>query len=595
MATWISLLGLSLLIIFSSGCSSSRSAESSSQSSFAFSEESSLCTPTPLNNGVNNGVQVSARAQFLARQVSASGLLGPGLPQDIKLAEVEVLTTQGKRIQCSTTDELGQISLLIPNQPGSYVLKVSSRSDSEKYKASILNNPTANIPYSIQTTFSVLASDTNISVALPLAPYNGSLQGGAFNLLDQVYQANEFIRTNSSCPNQGAVCSSFSVAPKVRIYWTPGLSPYAYYGNPSLALSFFSKQDDPSVGLRKGIYIQGGIKGDIDCSDTDHFDNAVILHEYGHFLEDAYGKSDSPGGSHNGNGQIDPRLAWSEGWANFFQSAVFNNANYRDTIGNSNCSGGTFLGVNLNIETAQVGQDKMTSGTQTGEGVFREISISRTLWDSMDAGGPDGGAGLGFSLIWKVFSDSSYGFKNQSLHFRNIGIFNQYLRDLVNQVWPAKVTALDSALLQEYQLASQNEYALPLRPQVNASCSFNIQGVADTYQMGNWVSNLLKSNDFIQINYDGSFNQIELHYSGANPSDLDLYLYSENYIYEDASTILRVSQRSYPEDAGRGYETIDLRGLAPGVYMINVRVNTNHLGQVANYYLTTSAGTRFCQ
>lgn len=26
-------------------------------------------------------------------------------------------------------------------------------------------------------------------------------------------------------------------------------------------------------------------------ADTDHFDDSVIIHEYGHFLEDVYGKS----------------------------------------------------------------------------------------------------------------------------------------------------------------------------------------------------------------------------------------------------------------------------------------------------------------
>ncbi len=564
----------------------------SSQSSFSYTEEPAFCSNF---TSVSGGVAITAHAQFLARQVTASGLLGPGPAQDIKYAEVVVVNSAGATVQCGTTDSTGNISLQIPRAPGTYNLKVNSRAAGSIYNVSVLNNPTQNLPYSIGSGFSISAATTSLDLALPVAPFDGSLEGGAFNIMDQIYLANQYLRQNSSCPSQGSVCTQFTVAPQVRAYWTPGLSPYSYYGNPSTAISFYSKLDDPSVGLRRGLYIQGGIKGDVNCSDTDHFDNSVILHEYGHFLEDSFGKSDSPGGSHNGNAIIDPRLAWSEGWSNFFQTAVIGSATYRDTIGNSACTGGTFLGVNLNIETATSGQDKMPAGTTMGEGVYREVSVSRTLWDTIDSSGTDGGAGLGFALVWKTFSDSINGFHSAAVHFRNIGLFNQFLRDTLSTVWSSKLAAFDSALSQEYQVASSASYAQHLAPQNSGTCTMSLQGIPDTYSMGEMISNQFKSNLFFEIQYDGTYSSLTLNYSGSGtPSDLDLYLYQENYTYDDVSSIVRSSAHSYPESSSTGLESIDLSGLTPGTYLINVRVNTSHLGQPANFYMTTNTGARFC-
>jgi hypothetical protein len=571
-------------------CSKSDVSGSSSQSSFSFAEEPPFCgTVIP----VNGGLILSSRAQFLARQVTSSGLLGPGPTEDIKFAEVEVTDASGVRIQCGTTDETGQISMLIPPLSGNYILKVYSRSNSSSYKVSVLNNPTQSLPYSIMANFSISETSTSLAPILPIASFEGSLEGGAFNIMNQIYRANLFIRQNSSCPDQG-VCNAFTVAPPVRAYWTPGLSPYAYYGSPSTPISFYSSQDDPSARIRRGLYIQGGIKGDINCSDTDHFDNSVILHEYGHFLEDSFARSDSPGGSHNGNFIIDPRLAWSEGWANFFQTAVLGTAIYRDTIGNSMCAGGTFLGVNLNLETATSGQDRMPANTLMGEGIYREVSISRALWDFMDDSGLDGGAGLGFALLWKVFSDSVAGFHSPQFHFRNIGLFNQQLRNLVAQVQPNKVAAVDAAMAPEYQSANTSYYAQHLNSQPSGVCTFSLQGVPDTYFMGSFVTNMFKSNHFYEIYNDGTLSQLELHYSGTNPSDLNLYLYPESYVFDDETTVLRASEHLYPESQGSGFEAVSFSGLAPGIYMLNVRVNTDRLGQPANYYLSTPSGARFC-
>src|SRR5690606_13846811 len=108
--------------------------------------------------------------------------------------------------------------------------------------------------------------------------------------------------------------------------------------------------------------------------DTDHFDDSIILHEYGHFLEDVYSKTNSPGGVHTGETILDPRLAWGEGWANYFQAAVTGNPVYRDTFGTSLGFSGVYFNENLESGTSD-------TPNNPGEGNFREFAITRALWD----------------------------------------------------------------------------------------------------------------------------------------------------------------------------------------------------------------------
>ena len=77
-----------------------------------------------------------------------------------------------------------------------------------------------------------------------------------------------------------------------------------------------------SRGSNNGTYyLNGGIFLLGATSDDDGYDDIVILHEIGHFVEDVYGRSDSPGGSHDGS-PTDPNLAWSEGCSTYFGMAV---------------------------------------------------------------------------------------------------------------------------------------------------------------------------------------------------------------------------------------------------------------------------------
>jgi hypothetical protein len=77
------------------------------------------------------------------------------------------------------------------------------------------------------------------------------------------------------------------------------------------------------------IHLQG-----ID-GDHDEYDHDVILHEYGHhFMWNVFEQAGWPPGAgcaHAPNVSIDDDCAWTEGFATYYQAAVQDNPNYKDS------------------------------------------------------------------------------------------------------------------------------------------------------------------------------------------------------------------------------------------------------------------------
>jgi hypothetical protein len=594
------------------GCSKGFKNSSSTVSRGVSPEEPACITNYPITTPVT----LTGTAQFQARQVTTSGLLGPGTNQPIRFAEVQVVDVAGATVQCGATDATGALvatdltsPLRIPRIAGSYRVKVNSRATNTKINVSVLSNPYDNFYYTVAETISVADSDTTKAVTIPVASYTGTLEGGAFNLLDQIYLANEYLRNNSSCPTTEAGCAVFTVAPKIKTFWAPGVDPGTTYLGLTYAISAFLPSSDDNF---KGLYILGGKNGDSDCFDTDHFDNSVILHEYGHFLESAYSKSDSPGGSHNGNAVIDPRLAWSEGWANFFQAAVSGSPYYQDTNKNSACSSGTSLQVNLALFEKTNYQDVPTVAN---EGIYREASISRSLWQATSA--PSGlgrGASIGFNYVWRAFTSSSFGGVGvASNRFRNAGIFNKAFYDLVNANDPTKITATspagyDNVLSYELQPRDILSYATPVS--VQSSCTYTLTGgqtfdasrLTGTALTSSVTPSLYLNNKFLSYNWSGSGTfKVKLKYQKvtATAPDLDLYVYKESHTLLDTSTMVGASAIAYASEPLEGsdhVESVTASNLAAGTYLIQVNIDDSVAYNTlsATFTLTDNAGAQIC-
>lgn len=123
------------------------------------------------------------------------------------------------------------------------------------------------------------------------------------------------------------------------------------------------------------------------ASDDDGYDDTVILHELGHFIEDSVGRSDSPGGGHDGS-PTDPNLAWSEGFATYWAMSLKDLPFY----GDSNSGGG--WGYDAETSVTRAPQPAGPIGQDVGENMITEV-----LWDIGDAPGGDDDQVAGDHLV----------------------------------------------------------------------------------------------------------------------------------------------------------------------------------------------------
>jgi hypothetical protein len=118
-------------------------------------------------------------------------------------------------------------------------------------------------------------------------------------------------------------------------------------------------------------------RGDLDSlfllgdagTDTEEFDDHVVVHEWGHYFEDVFSRSDSIGGSHSIGQRIDARLAFGEGWATALAAMALDDPQYCDTF-----VPGTSGGFGIDTENNN-------SGSQ---GWFNEMSVATFLYDLWD-------------------------------------------------------------------------------------------------------------------------------------------------------------------------------------------------------------------
>jgi hypothetical protein len=146
--------------------------------------------------------------------------------------------------------------------------------------------------------------------------------------------------------------------------------------------------DDGDIGtssyrpLANQLFLLGDANGD-----ADEFDDHVVAHEWGHYFEDAFSRSDSIGGRHSLGDELDMRVAFGEGWATAFSGMALDNPIYCDTMLTS--------GFSINIE----------SGAGGTPGWFNEVSILKVVYDLWDTAvdGADTGS-LGFGPIYDVMT-----------------------------------------------------------------------------------------------------------------------------------------------------------------------------------------------
>jgi hypothetical protein len=185
---------------------------------------------------------------------------------------------------------------------------------------------------------------------------------GAFNIAATIWRANSLVR--AAQPDVAL--------PRVEIRWDT-----TYMGG-----TFFRHGE--------GVAFINGRR----ARDSDEYDDHVIAHEYGHFLMSNFSRESSPGGDHSFGEQLDPRLAWSEGWGNFFGAATAGSAHYIDT-GVIRSRQGVLVQMDL--------EDDAPAGDRPG--IWSEHSVASALWDWFDdAAEARDSLALGFTPMWTAFA-----------------------------------------------------------------------------------------------------------------------------------------------------------------------------------------------
>lgn len=118
--------------------------------------------------------------------------------------------------------------------------------------------------------------------------------------------------------------------PALNVYWS-GKNVGA---SGDKALGQIDTSHYSGSGLMPGLYILG--KAD---ADTDEFDQGVIGHELGHYLQDKLSFSDSPGGDHGDNEYKDASLAYGEGYGTAIGGLLSGSQYYCDVSGSKQTDG----------------------------------------------------------------------------------------------------------------------------------------------------------------------------------------------------------------------------------------------------------------
>ncbi len=185
--------------------------------------------------------------------------------------------------------------------------------------------------------------------------YTGPRAAAPFAVLDSIYNA--MLLVLSADPN-----ASFD---PLDAFWSINNSTAA------------GSSADSNVNIANGELGTSYYRGDIDSlfllgkanDDTEEFDAHVIVHEWGHYFEDVFSRSDSIGGAHGFGDKLDMRVAFGEGWATALSGMALNSSSYCDTQGQSQANG-----FRIDIE----------STTPSPRGWFNEFSIMALLFDLWD-------------------------------------------------------------------------------------------------------------------------------------------------------------------------------------------------------------------
>jgi hypothetical protein len=257
----------------------------------------------------------------------------------------------------------------------------------------VLNNTNSDALYALDgAAFNSGATDSTRNLhagsGWGTTSYTGTRAAAPFAILDTVFSATTLITSASPA----------AVFEPLDLFWSrdnrSGTTDQngdftTCIDDGDVQTTFFTTggEDDCDGIMLPGIYVLGSfvVGANGNGGDTDEFDQHVIAHEFGHYVEVEFARSDSIGGEHGDAQKLDLRVAFGEGWGNAFSGMVLNDPIYRDS----------FSGASDDFRVDMEADDSRS------EGWFSETSVQEILWDAFDATNESGDSlSLGFTPIF---------------------------------------------------------------------------------------------------------------------------------------------------------------------------------------------------
>lgn len=432
----------------------------------------------------------------------------------IRNARIEVYQS-GRVISVSDTDNNGEFVVAVPPDATDLTIRAVSRLRPVDLK--VEDNTNASQFYFISADVDMRDRPRRVLLA------DRTRRSGAFNILEQIQRANDFVH---------AADSQFQPFPFV-MFWSERNQKSVVINMKEglVGTTFFSLTSSTAY-----------ILGDRN-TDSDEYDDSVLIHEYAHMLAAKVSRDDSIGGAHRLGDNLDPRVAWSEGWANFFSAAVRSDSVYRDSSGPG---GANVLRFDL--------EDNYPPGSWTGYG--SETSVQALLWDFLDDKNELGDMALfDFSQIWAAYTDLT---ANHFVYMQN------FLDHLVerNPSTSDSVQRMTQSQAIDFQPGEIPSVTNPFPSFISMNTTRS--GELDSYSTKRF--NLAQSSHFFIFTTNGGPLSIQLFVApgtvgGPISNDLDLFLFDANG---------RQLTKSDSGRSGQG-ESLPMMQLLPGSYVIEIR------------------------
>ena len=300
-----------------SGQSPSSSSSPSSTNSSANSSTSSAAEQINLSGRVTYDYVPFAtptpnRLDYAATQVRP----GRGL-------RVELLNANGQLLASSQTDGDGNYQFQVnTNQQLRVRVKAQLQAvAAPAWNFTVRDNTRNNAIYALDGSLASSGSSDSVrnlhaASGWSVSSYTSTRAAAPFAILDSIYTG-----------VQRFIAAGFSDEfPPLNLYWSKDNLPVN--GDVNLGEIGTSFYGDPQETGTSGIYILGAAN-----DDTDEYDTHVVLHEWGHYIEDVLSRSDTLGGDHPSDTAMDMRVAWSEGFASALAAMLLDNPRYADSFG----------------------------------------------------------------------------------------------------------------------------------------------------------------------------------------------------------------------------------------------------------------------